>query len=322
MLKPSLVLAALCLSAGAIAAPEAPLLALQSMDERVATVAHRLALANADICPRTMPLSGMLLHSLDQYPAGDRRLIAAVFGVGEQPAVLTLVRGSPADRAGLRTRDAIHSIGGRAIPPARSGNKASYARVQAVEEILLASMAAGPVEIEFSRDGSRRSAILQPETGCLSRVQLVPSSKLNAKADGTYAQLTTGIVEQVRSDHELALVVAHEMAHNALGHRVRLDRQKVSRGVLRGLDGSAAKIRQTETEADYLALYMLARAGYDPEVAAPFWQRVGPSGFLEMFSDGTHPGRAARIAATARTIEEIRRKQRQGAPLLPAPSKP
>ena len=87
--------------------------------------------------------------------------------------------------------------------------------------------------------------------------------------------------------------------------------------MLRALDGSAAKIRQTEMEADYLALYMLARARFDVAAAPMFWQRSGPSGFFETFSDGTHPGRASRIAATARTIEEIRAKQRQGAPLMP-----
>lgn len=301
-----------------LAAPDPALLALQAMDERVATVGHRLAQANAEICPRTMPLSGLFVHGLEQYPVRERASAAATFGLGEDLAVLVVVPGSAADRAGLRRGDAIIAVGGKAFPRAGARSKGSYGRVQAVEELLLAAMAAGPVEIEYSRDGSRRSATLRPEPGCLSRVQLVPSGKLNAKADGTYAQITTAIVEQARSDDELALVIAHEMAHNALGHRTRLDGQKVSRGVLRALDGSAAKIRRTEMEADYLALYMLARAGFDLEAAPAFWQRSGPSAFFETFSDGTHPGRAERIATAVRTIQEIRLKQRQGAPLVPS----
>ncbi|HEV2080351.1 MAG TPA: M48 family metallopeptidase [Allosphingosinicella sp.] len=317
MLKPSLLLAILCLPVAALAAPDPALVALQAMDERVATLGHRLARSNADICPRTMPLSGLLLHGLEQYSARDRASAAATFGLGEELAVLAVIPGSAADRAGLRRGDAILTVGGRAFPRAAARSRGSYGRVQAVEELLLASMESGPVEIEFNREGSRRSATLRPEPGCLSRVQLVPSGKLNAKADGTYAQITTAIVEQAGSDDELALVIAHEMAHNALGHRVRLDRQKASRGVLRALDGSAAKIRRTEMEADYLALYMLARAGFDLEAAPAFWQRSGPSAFLETFSDGTHPGRAERIAAALRTIQEIRLKQRQGAPLVP-----
>jgi hypothetical protein len=259
----------------------------------------------------------MLVHAVDQYPALARRAVVSTFGIGDEPAVLVVVPGSAAARAGLQAGDGIVSVAGKAFPLKGPRRKASYDRVQEFEEFLLASLAAGPVQVEFVRDGARRSAVLEPESGCISRVQLVPSAKLNASADGTYAQLTSGIVNFARSDDEIALVVAHEMAHNILGHRVRLNEQKISRGILKSIDGSAAKIRKTEVEADYLALYLLARAGYDIDVAPGFWQRYGPAAFFEIFSEGTHPGRATRVAATRRTIEEIRAKQRQGAPLIP-----
>lgn len=265
-----------------------------------------------------MPLSGMLVHAVDQYPASARASVVSTFGLGDEPAVLVVVPGSAAARAGLQVGDSIVSVGGRDFPLEPSKKKASYQRVQEFEEFLLASLAAGPVSVEYVRSGARRSAVLESEPGCISRVQLIPSAKLNASADGTYAQITSGIVNFARGDDEIALVVAHEMAHNILGHRVRLNEQKISRGLLKALDGSAGKIRKTEVEADYLALYLLARAGYDIDVAPGFWQRYGPSAFFEIFSEGTHPGRATRVAATRRTIEEIRQKQRQGAPLIPS----
>lgn len=301
----------------AVSVPDQSLLALQSMDQRVAMIGHRLARANTDICARTMPLSGMLVHGLDQYSAAARPVAASTFGIAGEPAVLVVVPGSAAARAGLQVGDGILSIAGKTFPLEKAGKKASYKRVREVEEFLLARLAAGPVPVEFVRGGVRHQATLQPEPGCLSRVQLVPSAKLNASADGTYAQLTSGIVEFARTDDELALVIAHEMAHNILGHRLKLNEQKISRGLLKSLDGSAGKIRKTEAEADYLALYLLARAGYDIDAAPGFWQRYGPSAFFEIFSDGTHPGRASRIAATQATIREIRLKQQQGAPLTP-----
>lgn len=304
------------------AASASPLLALQRMDGRVAAVGHRLARANPEICARTMPLSGMLVHSLDQYGARDRPDAAAVFGLGHEPAVLAVVAGSAADRAGLRPGDAIISIAGRPFPPGKARNKASYKRVQALEEFLLSSLSAGSVPVELRRDGRPVSATITPEPGCASRVRLIPSEKLNAGADGTYVRLTSGLVEFTRSDDELALVIAHEMAHNLLSHRARLDARNVSRGLLKSLDGSAGKIKATEIEADYLALYLLARAGFDLDAAPGFWQRFGPGGLLEIFSDGTHPGRASRIAATERTIAEIRLKQQQGLPLTPEPGVP
>ena len=264
-----------------------------------------------------MPLTGMLVHAVDQYPASSRLAAVSTFGLGDEPAVLVVVPGSASARAGLQAGDGILSIAGKAFPLKGSRKRASYARVQEFEEFLLASLAAGPVPVEFVRGGVRHSVVLEPEPGCISRVQLVPSAKLNASADGTYAQVTSGIVAFAQSDDEIALVVAHEMAHNILGHRVRLNEQKITRGLLKALDGSAGKIRKTEVEADYLALYLLARAGYDISIAPGFWQRYGPSAFFEIFSEGTHPGRATRVAATRKTIEEIRLKQRQGAPLVP-----
>jgi membrane-associated protease RseP (regulator of RpoE activity) len=264
-----------------------------------------------------MPLSGLLVHAVDQYPASARPAVISTFGLGDEPAVLVVVPGSAAARAGLQVGDGVVSLSGKAFPLKGSRKKASYERVQEFEEFLIASLAAGPVAVEFLRGGMRHSAVLEPEPGCISRVQLVPSEKLNAAADGTYAQLTTGIVNFARGDDEIALVVAHEMAHNILGHRVRLNEQKISRGLLKSLDGSAGKIRKTEVEADYLALYLLARAGFDIGVAPGFWQRYGPNALFEIFSEGTHPGRATRVSATRRTIEEIRMKQRQGAPLVP-----
>lgn len=317
VLKPFTFLAALCLPCAAFAAPDAGLIALQAMDQRVASIGHRLARANLDICERRMPLSGLLVHAADQYPAKARPVAVSTFGLGEEPAVLVVVPGSAADRAGLQPGDGILAIAGKPVPRMTRSKKASYQRVEEIEEFLISSLEAGPATLDVLRGGARRSVVIEPEPGCVSRVQLVPSAKLNAAADGTYAQLTSGIVDFARSDDEVALVIAHEMAHNILGHRVRLNEQKISRGLLKAFDGSAGKIRKTEVEADYLALYLLARAGYDIDSAPGFWKRYGPAAFFEIFSDGTHPGRAARVAATEGTIAEIRMKRQQGTPLVP-----
>jgi Zn-dependent protease with chaperone function len=321
VLKPFALIAALCLSCPALAAPaqggDKSLLALQAMDRRVATIGHRLARANVDICSRTMPLSGLLVHSIDQFSDAAQPIAASTFGLAEEPALVVVVPGSAAARAGLQEGDRIVSIGGQTVPRAVRGKVGTYARIRQIEEHLLTRLEAGPVPIEYVRGGERRSAVLAPEMGCLSRVQIQSSPKLNARADGTYAQLTTGIVGFTRSDDELALVIAHEMAHNILSHKVRLKAQKVSRGLLQSFDGSAEKIKATEAEADYLALYLLARAGFDINAAPGFWQRYSPHGLTQMLSGGTHPGRASRTAAAQKTIQEIALKRQQAVPLIP-----
>ncbi|HWH23242.1 MAG TPA: M48 family metalloprotease, partial [Allosphingosinicella sp.] len=218
MLKRLVFLAFFCVAAPAAAQVQtaSPLLALRDMDLRVATIGHRLALANKEICARTMPLSGMLFHAAEQYSERARPAAVSAFGLAAEPGILLVVPVSAAERAGLRPGDSILSVAGSSFAAGGSARKGSYKRVQRLEDLLLARLAEGPVAIEYRRGAQVGTATLQPEPGCLSRIQLVPSPKLNAGADGTYAQLTSAIVEFTRSDDELALVIAHEMAHNVL----------------------------------------------------------------------------------------------------------
>lgn len=311
-----LALLALGSPAAAQAQNGAPLLALQAMDQRVAGIAHRIAIANRDICPRIEPIAGFAVHTLDQYKRKNRDAVARTFGFRDAPLVLLVAPDSAAARAGLKAGDHIISLNGAPLA-AEPVRKTSYARTRVFEEILEAALAAGPIEIAYRRDGTDRRAMLTPEPGCVSRVQIIPSRRLNAAADGTYAQLTTGIVAFTADDDELALVVAHEMAHNILGHRAALDAQNVSRGLLKVIDGSAGKIKVTEEEADYLALYLMARAGFDIAAAPRFWDRYGRAMGPSFLSDGTHPGRGARMRAAEAAIEEIRAKQAAGLDLLP-----
>ncbi|QPQ54446.1 peptidase M48, Ste24p [Allosphingosinicella flava] len=296
--------------------PGAPLRALQALDQRVATIGHRIALANREICPKVEPVPGFSIHALDQYDPKARKIVAATFGFTDTPVVLLVAPGSAAERAGLKVGDRIAAMAGQTLAAAPS-KKRSYARIKAFEERLESLLAQGPVDLIIAGDGQARTITLQPETGCASRVQLIPARRLNASADGTYAQLTTGIVAFAKNDDELALIVAHEMAHNILGHRARLDAQNVSRGLLKTFDGSAGKIKVTEKEADYLALYLMARAGFDIGAAPGFWDRYGRAMGPGFLSDGTHPGRGARMEAAKRAIAEIQAKQAAGQPLVP-----
>lgn len=314
---PLLPLLALAAPAEAYRPDEAaPLLALQAMDQRVAAIAHRIAIANRDICPRIDAIAGFSVHTLDQYPRKNRKTVAETFGFGDTPVILLVAPGSAAEQAGLRTGDHILALNGIRLAAAPT-RKRRYARTRAFEDLLESALASGPVDIAYARAGVAATTRLQPEPGCVSRVQIVPSRRLNAGADGTYAQLTTGIVNFAEGDDELALVIAHEMAHNILGHRAALDAQNVSRGLLKIVDGSAGKIKVTEEEADYLALYLMARAGFSVDAAPGFWDRYGRAMGPSFLSDGTHPGRGARMRAAEAAIAEIRAKQRAGAPLVP-----
>lgn len=132
----------------------------------------------------------------------------------------------------------------------------------------------------------------------------------------------TGIFKVARTDDELAIVMGHEVAHVAAGHgneRVSQqmglsigaialqlglgDMDRSERELIMAAYGAGATLgvtlpysRYHESEADEIGLIYAAKAGYDPRVAIPFWERMaaqGGSAPPEFLS--THPSGTTRI---------------------------
>jgi|CXWL01.1.fsa_nt_gi membrane-associated protease RseP (regulator of RpoE activity) len=269
-----MLLAVLLLAAAPASANQIVLDQLRGHDERVGTIGYRLARNGVPLCPASVvPLAGLRVHTLGQYGKAVQGDARRLFGLGEYPAILTIAPDSPAARAGLMTGDWIVSINDA---DQRAGP--GYAGVERFDASLEAALARPPVRIGIERAGQRQTISLAGIDGCASRVELVPGRKLNAVADGRIVQLTTGVMQEAQDDDELAFIIAHEMAHNILEHRKRLD--KIGR--------SARNIRVVEIEADRLGLRLMKAAGYDPAAAARFWSRFGKKTGAGIFSDGTH----------------------------------
>lgn len=266
--------------------------AMFATDARVAGIGYRLAVggAAAGLCDQVVPLPGFAVHGLGQYGEAGRRAVAAMFPHGARFSVLAVVPGSPADRAGLAAGQAVLAIDGRA-PAADAGRTPGYAATQALEDGIAAALADGSLAVDTGAGAVRFSA----ERGCATRFAVDPAGGLNASADGTYVRVTTGLVDFAGGDDALALILAHEMAHNILRHRERL--AAGGRG--------PARVRATEEEADRLALYLMARAGFDYRQAPAFWDRYVARTGAGIFSDRTHPGRRARVQAAAREVAII-----------------
>lgn len=105
-----------------------------------------------------------------------------------------------------------------------------------------------------------------------------------------------GILRVAENDDQVATVLSHEIAH-ALAHHTS---ERVARaGLDRGFGGiwSKAFDRQEEAEADHIGVFLMTFAGYDPDEAVRFWERMqhatGGRGLPEILSD--HPSDAHRI---------------------------
>ena len=134
-----------------------------------------------------------------------------------------------------------------------------------------------------------------------------------------------GLLPVTQDEASFAIVLGHEIAHAVAKHSAEQMSKKIRQsygtqigsqilGAIAGqsvgdLAGAVAQqgfsfanlrySRDNETEADHIGLIFAAMAGYNPQVAVPFWKRMaalsGNSNQSDMFSD--HPSDAKRIAA-------------------------
>lgn len=171
------------------------------------------------------------------------------------------------------------------------------------------------------------------------QVSVVRSPQVNAFClPGGKIVVYTGILPIAQNPAGLATVMGHEMAHATLRHgSERMFKQKATQTLMTGVQfslgdmdyeqrrmvmgaiGAGAQYgillpfgRDHESEADKVGLGYMARAGYDPNEAVAFWQRMSETGGQqppEFMS--THPSHGTRVARLKEllpgAIEEYRR---------------
>jgi predicted Zn-dependent protease len=161
---------------------------------------------------------------------------------------------------------------------------------------------------------------------------LVESSEVNAWCmPGGKVVVYTGILPVTGDETGLAVVLGHEIAHAVAEH----GNERMSQRLLAQLGGAALDValqnkpeqtrqlwmgafgvgvqygallpfsRTQESEADHLGLIFMAMAGYDPNTAVSFWQRMSAGGGQkppEFMS--THPSDETRIAQIKQELPE------------------
>jgi hypothetical protein len=258
------------------------------------------------------PVTGLLLHHLAEYSSNDQPLVVSGFGLDQGPGVLAVVAGSPAARSGVRAGDVILAANGVQFPSpetlaAERDDKRRRKLIEGSEAQLEEQLRLGPVKLEILREGQKVTLLLSSVAGCEVRARLARSSQANAFADGRYAIMTTKMLGFIQNDDELAIALAHEIAHNLLRHPARLDDEKVPQGILRNFGKNASRVRATEEEADRLGMKLLWAAGYNVNAAIPFWRRLyakyDPIPIPKFMR--THPSFAARERIINEVIQEL-----------------
>ena len=314
-----------CMQAPAAAPPDGAeaegalrLATLTDLDQRVARVAWRLSQANAELCPAVRLSAGWALHSARQYSTELRPHASDRFGLrGDLPGVLAAPPGSPAAEAGLRVGDLLLAVDGTSLP---AGTAAGPPRWEGLGENLRridTALADGEAVFQVERGGEVQDLVVRPAPACGYDVQLDPSDELNARADGRRLFISTALAGFARNDDELALILGHELAHHVLRHRTWNESGGAGRRSNEGAWRAEGGEGGAERQADRVGLYLLARAGYDPAVGAPFWRRFGESNWRVRFPQLGHASAGARARALADVQREIEAKIAAGEPLAP-----
>jgi Zn-dependent protease with chaperone function len=291
-------------AAGASDGPAQVLRRLHVQDQAIERVGFRLAAANADLC-RAAGDAGFSVHTVQQYGPAYRGAALELFDLGGPPGVLAVAPGSPAEMAGLREGDAILAVDGQALPePPAKARRADFSRTAAVQGQIAEALRGPVLNLVVRRNGAALQLEIHPVRACRSLFQVVPDTALKGEADGDYVQVSSEMAALAANDDELAALLAHELAHNVLGHRARLDALHVDRGLFAVFGRNARLIRATEMEADRLGIYLLARAGYDPSKAVNFWSKARAAAAGSEI-DPTHPRWPDRLAAIRAEITRI-----------------
>ena len=236
---------------------------------------------------------------------------------------------------------ALLSLGCACITNPETG-KRSFNVVPEATELQLGIDAYSEVKTSTRESSnSRQRAIVQrvadritAQTGVAYQweVRLVESNEVNAFClPGGKIVVYTGILPVLESEAGLAFVMGHEVGHAIARHggqrmsqtmivQAGLQVADLSMGdstqkpMIMGALGAGAQYgvllpfsRGHESEADYMGMRYMARAGYDPHEAPKVWERMGRGSTQPPEWTSTHPSHENRAADLRDAMAEAMR---------------
>jgi Peptidase family M48 len=140
-------------------------------------------------------------------------------------------------------------------------------------------------------------------TACTAPVELSYEPFMYASANGKRVKISQVMLNFAADDSELAFILGHELAHVLLHHSAFAD---------------GDKRRRMELEADYVGIYIVARAGYDVDKASRFIERLAGSMPALASGNAEYPSAAERDTLLHRAVTEIDRKIQARLALAPS----
>lgn len=299
-------------------------------NQRIARVAYPLLKASTSLCGEHIEATlGFTFANRHAFPSSFHETAASLFDMGETLKITQIIPHGPAQTARLEPGDRLVKLNGRLVP---TGRGAAEALAQMIKQLK----AGHEATLSIIRQSVPRTVTITPENICAFPVVLENDDNITAYADGEKIAIAKGLIRFAETDQELAFVIAHELGHNAMDHARAIKHNRSLGSILDVLAladgfnsrqapnkfGDNAVLSNSpnfEAEADYVALYMMARAGLEIENTARFWRRMAAEhpGDIQHLKANAHPATAERFVAIEKTIDEIQAKRKRGLPLVP-----
>jgi len=318
---------------------------------RVDDVGHTLLAVATPYCTGAVASgTGVRFANLNSFPSTYEDAARAV-GFSDTVVIVSVARGSAAARAGIEVGDRVVGVNDGTAP--RGPNAAS--------QLARAITARGPAaprltlhhgDTTFLIDASARNrahtlrsaasdthVTVPADTLCGYNLIASRKDEVNAWADGSNVTVTSAMLRFVVDNDELAAVLAHEIAHNALGH-VQAQQQTTIDGSFGAIVDTSAAVRAMnargetgkrpldvgsmvfsqvqERDADDVAMYLLARAGRPVGEVTNLWRHVAQHNPSNVKYVGMHPTTKARLARLERAERDMPAKIARGERPTPA----
>ena len=295
--------------------------------ERIYRIAAPLIIKNAVLCrTQARPLLGFTAKNQYSYPPELTAAARQNLALDERLQVMQILDGSGAMRAGLKRGDILQTIQDLTIP---TGPQAEPETARMLSPIL---KNLSEINITVIRQNQPITVNVPLTLACAFAIDVGNAHHVNAYADGRRILLTRGLLDSFAADEDVAVIIAREIAHNVLQHAKQLQQMATLSMVIDNLllfkpdqiaanssNGIKITPEKMDQEADRLALFMLARAGYDIATFTRVMQKLAqtPNSSQALTYLTLHPWTEGRQSVIQATIKEIRQKQSTKKALVP-----
>jgi predicted Zn-dependent protease len=301
---------------------------------RLINVANPLLRAAVPLCgAKVRPVSGFSVGNAHLWKK-DYYAAALAVGYTDTLVVMHVTSGLAGDQAGIRVGDRIIAVNGSPISIGSRAVADFTAKVPSAK-----NKSPAEYSVTYRRGEETSTVTVRTQLACSYSPQLLQEDGINAYADGQSIFLTSGILRFFPDDNDLAVVIGHELAHDAM-HHIESQQKNSLIGALLGavvdvaaatqgvnthgdFSSQGAKLgsmvfsQDFEREADYVGLYVLALAGRPLQEAPKVWRQmaIAQPGSIKFAT--SHPTTAERYVRLETWRGEIGRKVALGQPLMP-----